>query len=59
VSDCMPVCPLHKKSMVRVELKPDAHYRCNRYECPIHWDPTTNLYYLKKQTDLYSQESAN
>ena len=46
---CTPVCPLHKKAMIRAEA--DTHYRCSEYECPIRWDPTTSLYSLKSRAD--------
>jgi hypothetical protein len=52
----VPVCPLHKKSMIRVEAKADTHYKCSQYECPIHWNPITALYYLKSQCDWFLQE---
>jgi hypothetical protein len=52
VSDsCPPVCPLHKKSMICVEPIADTHYKCREYECPIYWNPTTSLYYLKSRAD--------
>jgi hypothetical protein len=35
--------------MIRAEG--EAHYRCSEHECPIHWDPTTSLYYLKRRAD--------
>jgi hypothetical protein len=60
VSDIrVPVCPLHKKSMICVELNPDTHYRCCLYECPIHWNSATSLYYLKNQGDWFSERYPN
>ena len=55
----VPVCPLHKKAMIRVEIKADTHCRCSLYECPIHWNPGTGLYYLKSQRDWLLHERLN
>ena len=52
----VPVCPLHKNSMIRVEVKSDPHYKCRQHECPIHWNPTTGLYYLKSQNEARLRE---
>jgi hypothetical protein len=58
-SSSAPVCPLRKKSMIRMELNPDTHYKCRQYECPIHWNPTTSLYYLKSPETGFQQERPN
>ena len=60
VSDSIiPMCPLHKNAMIRIEIKADTHYKCSRYECPIHWNPTTSLFYLKSQCDWPPREYPN
>jgi hypothetical protein len=51
LTDRAPVCPLHRKAMIRAEMPTDTHYRCGKRECPIHWNSTDALFYLKKKGD--------
>jgi hypothetical protein len=51
VVDRSPVCPLHRKPMIRVETSPDTHYRCGKQECPIHWNAEATLFYLTTAGD--------
>jgi hypothetical protein len=60
VSNSTPVCPLHKKAMIRIEVEADNHLECTQDECPIRWNPTTSLYYLKtKGARRLSKENVN
>jgi hypothetical protein len=52
MTDRSPVCPLHRKAMIRVEGSPgDTHHKCNQPECPIRWDPNSTLFYLRSRGD--------
>jgi hypothetical protein len=37
--------------MIRIDVTADTHYRCRNHECPIHWNPTDILFYLKTKGD--------
>lgn len=49
-----PVCPLHKKAMVPVEVQADIDYKCSQDECPIRWSPATRVYYLRSRRESTS-----
>jgi hypothetical protein len=49
--DRSPVCPTHRKAMIRIDVTTDTHYRCGAQECPIHWNPNDVLFYLKTRGD--------
>lgn len=49
--DRSPVCPVHRKSMIRLEPAPDTHHQCGEPECPIRWNPTVSLFYLRERAD--------
>jgi hypothetical protein len=46
-----PVCPHHRKAMIRLETAADTHYKCGKQECPIRWNPIDTLFYLKTEGD--------
>jgi len=55
--DRSPVCPTHRKAMIPIDTTADTHYRCGRQECPIHWNPTDILFYLKTRGDWPVREN--
>jgi hypothetical protein len=57
MADPAPECPLHRRTMIRLDAHNDAHYRCCKQECPVYWDPAITIFYLKMKGDWPLHES--